>query len=631
MNALAFTALVTHPLALPVAVPFAAGALCLVVPRSADRVRAALALLGVVLTLALAWPLFLAAAETGEVGLRVGGRLWLGADGLSAFFLLALSAFALLIAIYSAGHMRGHARHRAFFAFLLWTLAAGCGAVLARDLLVLLVFWGVLALGLYLMIGLAGPGAAQTARKSLLIVGGADALLVLGVVLLWTLNGTTRMDAGPVSVIGFPAHIAFLAFVAAAFAKAGAVPLHAWVPDCCEKAPIPVTALLPGALDKLLGIYLLIRCIKDIFLAHAEILTVMMLLGAVTVLAGGLMALIQRDLKRLLGYSCVSQVGYIVLGVASGTPLGFAAAIFHALNNAVYKSCLFLCAGAVEKAAGTADLDRLGGLAKAMPVTFAACLVASLSIAGIPPLNGFTSKWMIYHGILATASEGGAGWIVWLTAAMLGSALTLAAMVKLLHATFLCKPSPEIARRPPPEAGWLMTSPMIALAGACVAFGVFAQALPLDLLIFGAVEAELPGVWWSGTATVLILVAVGLGAVVCRLAAGANRLRPSETYIGGERIEDVYIRGEAPGSSRHVEVTGAEFYDTLARLPGVRRLYTLIGGMLFDIYELAAASATYLVTVLRSAHSGALALYLIWIVAGLLVLVYALAQTVVLK
>jgi formate hydrogenlyase subunit 3/multisubunit Na+/H+ antiporter MnhD subunit len=204
--------------------------------------------------------------------------------------------------------------------------------------------------------------------------------------------------------------VAFLALVTAAFAKAGAMPFHSWVPDSGEKAPAPVAAFLPAALDKLLGIYLLARIVLSVFQLNAEMRTLLMVIGAGSILAAVMMALVQHDMKRLLSYHAVSQVGYMVLGIASGVPVAIAGGLFHMLNNVLYKSCLFLCAGAVEKQAGTTDLDRLGGLAKAMPITFISCLIAATAISGIPPMNGFTSKWMIYQGLVDSGKTGGWVW-----------------------------------------------------------------------------------------------------------------------------------------------------------------------------------------------------------------------------
>ncbi len=613
--------LLTQPLVAPVVLPLAAGVVCLLIPRRAERARAWLAVTASAATLALVWPLFAAP----DAMLDVGVWLSLRSDALSGFVALATALFGIVVALYSLGYMQGHERHRQYFAYLLWTLGIAVGAVLANDLITLLVCWGLLALTLYLMIGIAGPDAGEAARKSLLIVAGSDALLVFGAVVLWSFTGSPRMDAGPVPLQGFAAHAAFLTFVIAAFAKAGAVPFHTWVPDCAERADAPVSAFLPASLDKLLGIYLLTRCVVDLFAVDAVMSTLLMALGAITVIAAVMLALVQHDLKRLLGYHAVSQVGYMVLGIGTGTPVGVAGGLFHMLNHAIYKCCLFLCAGAVEKAAGTTDLDRLGGLGRSMPITLAVCAIAALAISGIPPLNGFASKWMVYQGIIS-ASDGGVAWVVWLVAAMLGSALTLASFVKVLHATFLCKPSPALAARSVREVGVTMLLPMILLAALCVLFGVFAYAMPLAWFIFPAVPAQPPGVWWAGPATLLILIAIGLGALIYWLTMKAGKLRRVETYVGGERLDEVYIRGEAPGPGRHVEVTGVDFYRTVEQLPVLRRLYALARDKAFDIYHVGGRSVLYFVAWLRAAHTGALPMYLTWFLIGVLLVIYAIAM-----
>jgi formate hydrogenlyase subunit 3/multisubunit Na+/H+ antiporter MnhD subunit len=610
--------LIFHPMLLPIGAPFLTGLFCLLIPRRIQTLTTVLAILATASTVLLVWPLF---AKPDQV-LEIGSRFALRSDSLSGFILLAVALFGLLIALYSAGYVHGHERQREYFAYLLWTVGASLGAVMANDLIVFLVFWGFLGLTLYAMIGIAGADAAEAARKSLMIVGGADALLVFGVVLLWHLSGSTRMDAGPIALNGAGANIAFLAVMSAAFAKAGAVPFHAWVPDCGEKAQASVSAFLPASLDKLLGIYLLARCVLDLFDITAAMQTVLMLLGGVTVIAAVLMALVQHDLKRLLAYHAVSQVGYMVLGIGTGTAIGMAGGLFHMLNNAVYKCCLFLCAGAVEQASGTTDLDRLGGLAKSMPLTFAACTVAALSISGIPPLNGFASKWMVYQGIISSGSGGSPGWIIWLVAAMLGSALTLASFVKVLHATFLCNPAPNIAKKSIREAGITMLIPMIFLALVCIVFGVFAYAVPLKWLIFPAVPAAVMGVWSAGLATVLILAAIAIGALIYLLTMFAGRLRRVGTYVGGEHLAEVYIRGEAPGPERYVEVTGVDFYRTLEQLPGLRQVFYFIKGRAFDLYDLIASGSGYVVALLRGAHSGAMAIYMSWFLAGLAGIVF---------
>jgi formate hydrogenlyase subunit 3/multisubunit Na+/H+ antiporter MnhD subunit len=462
-----------------------------------------------------------------------------------------------------------------------------------------------------------------------MIIGGSDALLLLGIVLYWQLTGTTLMDGQALALESPAAYAAFLAFLAAAFAKAGVVPLHSWVPEFGEKADAPVSAYLPASLDKLLGIYLLVRCVLDLFVPTPATYFMLMLVGAVTVIGAVLMALVQHDLKRLLSYHAVSQVGYMVLGIGTGTAIGLAGGLFHMLNNAIYKSALFLCAGVVEKETGTTNLDRLGGLARLMPVTFGVCLVAALSISGIPPLNGFASKWMIYQGIIGSGEEGGLSWVIWLAVAMLGSALTLASFVKVLHATFLCKPSPEVQQASIRDGSPSMLLPLVVLAVSCVACGIFAFRLPLSLLVFPAVGADelaAGGVWWSGLASLLILGSILAGLLVYLLTMRGGKLRRVSTYIGGEQMKDVYISEETAGSGRHVEVTGVDFYDTIEALPLLQRYYLLARAKAFDIYYLLRKSVNYLVQALRSLHTGILPAYMRWFVTGLLLVVWVVTQ-----
>ena len=622
--------LLLHPLLLPVTVPVLAGLVCSLIPspglRAADSLRSLLAVLSAAAVLVFCWQLF---RQLGAGPLAFEPLPWLSLrlDALSGFILLALSVFGLLIAIFSTAYMKGSKRHRAYFGWYLWTLGFSCAALLANELLLLLVCWGFLGLALYMMISLSGPQAAPAARKSLMIIGGSDALLLLGIVLYRQLAGTTLMDAGALALESPAAYAAFLALLAGALAKAGAVPLHSWVPDFGEKADAPVSAYLPASLDKLLGIYLLARCVLDLFVPTPAMNFILMLLGAATVIGAVLMALVQHDLKRLLSYHAVSQVGYMILGIGTGTAIGLAGGLFHMLNHAIYKSALFLCAGVIEKQTGTTDLDRLGGLARVMPVTFVCCTIAALSISGIPPLNGFASKWMVYQGIIGSGDGGGAGWIVWLAVAMLGSALTLASFVKLLHATFLCKPSPEIRQADIRDGSPVLLIPLVILAGACIVFGVFAYAVPLRWLIIPAAPLEVSGVWWSGLATALILCAIAIGLLVYWLSMRRGKLRRVSTWIGGERIQDVYVSGDEPGAGRHLEVTGVDFYDTIEAIPALRRFYALMRAKAFDIYYLLRTGVNYLIQALRAMHTGVLPVYMRWFVAGLLAVVWVVTQT----
>ncbi|MFH1022734.1 MAG: proton-conducting transporter membrane subunit [Planctomycetota bacterium] len=610
-----------HPLWLPIAIPCAAGLVCLLLPRALERMAALLAVAAAAVTVGVGWLVF----RAGPMSLHHGRWMHLRSDGLSGFVLLAITAFGFLIALYSLESMRGHPRLRGYSAALLATVGAACGAVLAGDFALLLVFWGFLGFTLYFMTGMGGEGAPAAAKKTFIIIGGSDSVMILGIALFWVLTGTTRMDGASLAIHGKASLAAFLALAAGAFAKAGAVPFHTWVPECGEKAPASVGAFLPASLDKLLGIYLLARLCGGIFAVPRAVNEGLMLLGAVSIVVAVMMALVQHDLKRLLSYHAVSQVGYMVMGIGTGTPLGMAAALFHMLNHTLYKSCLFLCAGAVEKRAGTTDLDRLGGLAVAMPLTFAACLVGALAISGIPPLNGFASKWMIYQAVIETGRQGGMLWIVWLAAAMIGSALTLASFVKVLHAVFLRKPAPDLAARRITEVPAAMGIPMAILAVCCVLFGVAAYRLPLRHIILPAVGGSVAftGTWWAGPATLLLATAFLVG-VVLYLLGTVLRARECATYIGGEDLDKAYVTGTVADGNRDVAVTGTDFYLTIQREKPFRVLYAMAERKWFDIYEIGKKTAAGFGWVLSALHTGNLHFYLDWVIVGMAALLIVL-------
>ncbi len=608
-----------QPMVLLIAVPLLAGIICRCIPSKGGIVAAIVAFLTGIYTLLLAWPLF--NSGTGTFSYR--NWLSLKLDGINSFILLATAVFSLLILIYSFGYMKGKDRQNQYYAYILWTIGASCGALLASEFILLLVFWGILGVTLYLLTGIAGPDASAAAKKTAIVIGGSDSILILGIALLWFIRHTTHMQGTPVEFNGPLSYIAFFCLAIAAFAKAGAMPFHSWLPDCGEKAPASVAAFLPASLDKLLGIYLLFRTVT-LFKMSVAANTTLAFIGAATIICAVMMAVVQHDLKRLLSYHAVSQVGYMVLGISTGTALGLAGGLFHMLNNAMYKSCLFLCAGSIEKQTGTSDLDKLGGLAKTMPVTLFSCIIASMSISGIPPLNGFASKWMIYQGIIESGRGGGVLWVIWLTAAMLGSALTLASFMKLLHAAFFRAPSPEVVSAKPREVGFSMWAPMVFLAVMCIAFGL-RYMFPLTQFIFPALDVPVSftGKWFAGAATVMLLGALFSGLLYYILGT-AKKPRECRTYIGGEYIEEAYISNAVKGAARDVEVTGVDFYQTIRDMTPFKQIYTIAEWKLFDLYEVGKNVSFFVSRAFQFLHTGVLRHYVTWYVLGLVILLWLL-------
>jgi formate hydrogenlyase subunit 3/multisubunit Na+/H+ antiporter MnhD subunit len=540
-------------------------------------------------------------------------------DALNSFVVLAIGLFLALTIIYSSEFMKARRALIQYYAYIILTAIIAIAAVLSNNLILLLVFWGFLGLTLYLLINM-GEEASAIARKSFIIVGGADALMLLGAGIIYYLTGTFKMDSINLEFNNGLVYLAYLCIAIACFAKAGAMPFHSWIPDCAKKAPLPVVAYLPASLDKLLGIYLLARASLNLFVMNKATNIFLMLIGAFTIIAAVMMALVQHNAKKLLGYHAVSQVGYMVLGIGTGNPIGIAGGLFHMLNHAVYKSCLFFTSGNVEYRTHTTELDDLGGLAKVMPLTYISALIASLSISGVPPFNGFISKWMVYQGLI-TGFESN-DWamritvILCLAAAMFGSGLTLASFMKLIHAVFLGQQTKKLAGQEIKEVSWKMWLPCIILAVICLVFGVFAYQIPLKAYIFPAVKGiNFIGTWYAGLSTLLIALSLILGALIFKLKGIRPVLRNDTAFVGGETVD-----------LKELPVTGTEFYNTVQEIGILKWFYKRAERGIFDIYEQGKLIVFGVGRFFQYLHNGVMSTYLVWMLLGMIGLFWLLAR-----
>jgi formate hydrogenlyase subunit 3/multisubunit Na+/H+ antiporter MnhD subunit len=565
-----------HISALMLLVPIIAGLLGYLF----NRLRNEFSFIGAIVALYYAARVFILSrhAEISYELADVGGiPVALRVDALSGFVLLCVAGFAVLILLFSLRYMRGRDGARGFFLFVMLGLACSNGVLLSANLLVMLFFWGMLLIVLYGLLLPGRSGSEKVAAKALVIVGLSDFSMLLGIVLVAVRYGWIDMiPSAPMPLREPAAIIGFLLIAAGALAKAGSMPLHSWIPSASETAPASVMAYVPASLDKLLGIYLLTRLSVNIFdiTTNPVVRNVLMVVGAVTILAAVMMALVQKRVMKLLAFHSVSQVGYMVLGIGTGIPIGIAGGLFHMLNNAVYKTGLFLSAGSVEMWGKTDEIDELGGLAGRMPITFVSFLVAALAIAGVPPLNGFVSKWMVYQGVIELAREGNKLYPALLVAAMLGSVLTLASFLKLVHSMFLGQRPAALARTR--EAGFAMWLPPLVLAAVCVVFGVFAYQLPLRGLVYPSLPllVEPTGIWQPALATLLMLASLGIGVLIYLLGT-TRRTTTSRTFVGGEMIAD----------DEESRVTGTAFYTPVKHLPILDELLKYGEKGAFDIYN----------------------------------------------
>jgi multicomponent Na+:H+ antiporter subunit D len=421
-------------------------------------------------------------AVTGARGLLAGGALrqtftWFGeplgitvaVDGFSLFMLTVIALVSACVGLYSINYMEHYGAKANYYALLLMMTVGMNGLVLVTDLFQVYIFLEVAAVASYALVAYGREHAElEAAFKYLMLSVVASAAILVAIALLFGLTGSLSFAGVGEGLRQLEAKAA--AGVAAALfllgfgLKAALVPFHAWLPDAHPSAPAPISAVLSGLLIKVSGVYALTRVFFHVFGLSPALSDVMMWTGTVSIVVAALLALKQTDMKRMLAYSSISQVGYVVLGLGLGTPLGVAGGLFHLLNHAVAKGLLFLTSGSVQHATGTRDLDELGGLAKRMPVTATTSLIGSLSIAGVPPLGGFWSKLLIIMALVQARRP------VLAVIAVLASVLTLWYYLILQRKAFFGKLNARWAEVK--EAPFWMTAAQVVMALICLALGV---------------------------------------------------------------------------------------------------------------------------------------------------------------
>lgn len=407
-------------------------------------------------------------------------------DGLSVLFAILISGIGALVFIYASSYLAGHPHLGRFYAYILMFTASMLGLVLADNLIALFVFWELTGISSYLLIGFNHnqESARAASLQALLVTGAGGLALLAGFLLLGHIGGSMEISAllGNGEVVRSHSLYApiLLLVLAGAFTKSAQVPFHFWLPNAME-APTPVSAFLHSATMVKAGVYLLAR-LSPVLGGTEFWMYALTTAGATTMIVGAYLALRQTDLKRILAYLTVSALGILTLFLGLGTPQAISAAIVFLLGHALYKGTLFLVAGIVDHEAGTRDVEKLGGLRSAMPVTATAAVLAALSLAALPPTFGFIGKEMLLEASLV-ASEG-AGILT--IAVVLASIVFVAAAGIVGIQPFFGKilETPKHPHEAPPSL-WL--GPMLlALLG--ILFGVM-PSLVEDSLLKPAVQA----------------------------------------------------------------------------------------------------------------------------------------------
>ncbi|MHC4124651.1 MAG: complex I subunit 5 family protein [Planctomycetota bacterium] len=401
-------------------------------------------------------------------------------DGLSSLLLLIISVVSAAALMFSVRYMERYTAKSKYLSLFFLMIAGMNGVVLSGDIFNLFVFLEIASLASYALVGFGCEHEELEASFKYMVLGSVASMFILfGVGIVYGNTGSLNMAyiSKSIQASGINAGLAFaLALFTAGFGlKAALVPFHAWLPDAHPSAPAPISAMLSGVLIKALGVYALARVIFNVFGISIQLSWLLIILGLLSMIVGAFLAIGQWDFKRLLAYSSISQLGYVVLGIGLGSiilvktgnvvwaSLAILGGLFHLVNHAVYKSLLFLTSGSVEMSTGTRQLREMGGLAEKLPVTRAACTIASASIVGVPPFSGFWSKLIL---VWAAVQAG----FLWIAAVIVFVSLcTLIMYLKVQRYAFLGE-LPENLKEIKEHRGSMLVA-MIFLACLCVLMG----------------------------------------------------------------------------------------------------------------------------------------------------------------
>jgi len=466
--------------------------------------------------------------------LEIGALL----DPLSGIMLVVVSLVSLLVQIYSVGYMHGDRGYGRYFAFMSLFSFSMLGLVISNNFLETYVFWELVGLCSYLLIGYYYQTtiAANAAKKAFIVTRFGDVGFLIGIIALSYAGGTFNfvklqgaIEAGTLTPFFFGQSVfvtmtALLIF-SGAVGKSAQFPLHVWLPDAME-GPTPVSALIHAATMVAAGVYLVARAFF-VFHASGSALVVVACIGAFTAFLAATIAVVQSDIKRVLAYSTISQLGYMMLGLGAGS---VAAGMFHLVTHAFFKALLFLCAGSVIHAVGTNDMWEMGGLGKRMRVTAATAAVGVLALAGIWPLSGFYSKDHVLATVAMSpgleAGLGSVGRAVVLAVGLVVVFLTAFYMTRLWAVTFTGKPRGKPAKhKHAHESPWVMLFPLVVLAALAIFAGLLNHGSTGMILNNFLGEGEAPQgeakwlVWTS-----LALALAGIATSWHTYAHGRNRV-----------------------------------------------------------------------------------------------------------
>ncbi|NQT46054.1 MAG: NADH/ubiquinone/plastoquinone (complex I) [Candidatus Omnitrophica bacterium] len=477
------------------------------IPMFSRKVRWLPDMLGNLATLSLVILSFYTIGRTGNYymgGWRPPIGINLVLDGFSSLMLIMVSGVSFAATLFSVQYMEKYTSKLRYYSLFLLMVAGMNGVALTGDMFNLYVFLEIASIASYALVGFGCDHEELEASFKYLVLGSiASTFILFGIALIYGMTGSLNMAHVGQMIqqqgMGPTLLFAMVMFLMGFGLKAALVPFHAWLPDAHPSAPAPISAMLSGVLIKVLGVYAMMRIFFNVIGVDEKLSWVFIGAGVISMVVGGLLALGQWDYKRLLAYSSISQMGYVILAIGVGgmamarggagansvAALALLGGLFHLINHATFKSLMFLTSGSVVYGTNTRDLKKMGGLFYKMPITGLCAMVGSLSIAGLPPFNGFWSKLII---ILACVKAGFYGIAL---VAVAVSVITLAYYLKLQKYAFFGEVGEGL--KDVKESPSLMCLSMGILAVLCVGLSLLLLPGPRAVLLDPAVEAVLQG------------------------------------------------------------------------------------------------------------------------------------------
>ena len=592
-------------LALPIALPILSGAILLPFLRKNAAALAWAALATVVVTLVASLGLLTDASASVTVPWLGFFDLSFGITGWKALLLGFMFFFQILNAVYLLGSISRIARPYLFTVFSLMAFGSACGVILTQNVLVLVIGWEIFLVALYALILSAGDGTEPLAYKALVIGGASDFLMILGLMVYHHLEASLNLNAASHVATGssFAAFASFVLMFLGAGAKAGMWPFQTWIPDAAEKMPTAGFAALPASLEKLLGVYFLYLICNELFQLSPAARTVMYVFAVATIYAAVIPALVERNFKKVLAFTAISPVGFMVAGMATSAAAGTAGALMYMLAHATYKSAMFYAAGNLEQAAGGSTLEAIEGRKETLTYTVVGFLLAATSALALPPTGGFLAKEFIFEGLLSHHNFF-VFFFVWL-----GAVLNMAVALKLV-AVLLS----GWKNKTQSDLGWTFVAPVLLLGLAALAGGfVFDQNAGLIGGVAGLHESGwLREVWYLSPVTVASLGVYVMGAALF------FALRTS----GKPEWSTFHFLRESPVLGRAYELAEEKAFDAYEQ--GVKVVQWIANLVFWRFERLIDRVGAWLIGVgyaiakpcLSSIHNGIYSNYLAWVVAG---------------